>query len=105
MVVHQDQGGGVQLQRALGHLSRIDRSVVHRAALLRLVRQQPVAAIEEQHTELLDALARQLRAEIGRQPFPVGQHRLIDNLGAQQAQRRGLHRFQRRHACLAEPVD
>ena len=58
MVVHHDEGGGAQLQRAAHHLARIDRRVVDRAGLLHLVGDQRVARVEEQEAELLDLLAR-----------------------------------------------
>ena len=53
MVVHQNNGGGAQLQRALDHLARIDRGVVDGAFLLQLVGDQPVALVEKQHAQLL----------------------------------------------------
>jgi hypothetical protein len=49
--VHQDQRGGVELQRALDHLARIDRGVVDGAALLPLVPDQCVLAVEKQQME------------------------------------------------------
>ena len=72
---------------------------------LRLVRQQPVAVVEEQHAELLHPLARQFGVEIGDQPVPVVQHGLVDDLRPQQPQRRRLHRLQRGDAGLAQPLD
>ena len=69
---------------------------------LRLVREQAVAVVEEQHTELLDAFARQFRVQVVHQPVPVGQHRLVDHLGAQQPQCRGMHRLQRGDARIAQ---
>jgi len=51
VVVHQDERGGAQLERALDHLAGIDRRVVDRAALLLLVGDQRVLAVEEQEVE------------------------------------------------------
>src|SRR3984957_17844657 len=51
VVVHQDQRGGAQLQRALDDLAGIDRRMVDRAALLLLVGDQRVLAVEEQEME------------------------------------------------------
>jgi len=51
MVVHQDQGGSVEFEGALDDLARIDRRVVDRAALLPLVLDQHVLAVEEQQVE------------------------------------------------------
>ena len=52
MVVHQDDRRGVQFERALHHLARIDRRVVDRAALLALMGDQRVLAVEEEKVEL-----------------------------------------------------
>ena len=54
MVVHQDQGGGVEFEGALDDFARIDRGVVDRTALLPLMFDQRVLAVEEQQMELLD---------------------------------------------------
>ena len=49
VIVHQDDRGRRQFERALDHLARIDRRVVHRAGLLHFVGDQLVALVEEQH--------------------------------------------------------
>jgi hypothetical protein len=51
VVVHQDERRGAQLQRALDHLAGIDRRVVDSAALLLLMRDQRVLAVEEEEVE------------------------------------------------------
>jgi hypothetical protein len=53
MVVHQDQRGGGQLERALDHLARIDRGMVDGADLLQFVGDELVELVERQHAELL----------------------------------------------------
>ena len=53
MVVHQDQRRGVEFERALDDFARIDRGVVDCAALLPLMLDQRVLAVEEQQVELL----------------------------------------------------
>ena len=105
VVVHQDQPHRVQFQRPPNHLARIDRRVVDGAAALRLVGLQPVAAVQEQHADLLDRLARQDGGQIADQRVPVGQHRPVQHLRPRQAQRGGLHQLQRRGTRLAEPLD
>ncbi len=50
--MHQDQRRSAQLERALDHLAGIDRRVIDRAALLLLVGDQRVLAVEEQEMEL-----------------------------------------------------
>jgi hypothetical protein len=47
VVVHQDQRRGAQLQRTLHHLAGVDRRMVDSAALLLLMRDQRVLAVEE----------------------------------------------------------
>ncbi len=53
VVVHQDERGGRQFQRAFDHFARIDRGVVERAGLLYFVSDQLVALVEEQDAKLL----------------------------------------------------
>jgi hypothetical protein len=52
MVVHQDDGAGRQFERALHHLARIDRGVVHGADLLHFIGDQLVALVEKQDPKL-----------------------------------------------------
>ena len=54
MIVHQDQRRSLELERALDHLAGIDRGVVDRPALLLLVLDQHILAVEEENVELLD---------------------------------------------------
>jgi hypothetical protein len=56
MVVHQNDGGGGELERALDHLARIDRGVIDGAGLMLLVGDEVVALVEEQNAEVLLAL-------------------------------------------------
>ena len=53
MVVHQDDGGSGEFERALDHLARIDRRVIDGADLLDFVGDELVALVEKQHAELL----------------------------------------------------
>ena len=87
----------------LHHLARVDRRVVDGAARLRLVGQQAVAGVEEQHPELLDRLARQHGVEVGHQPVPVVQDRLLDRpRRGPCAQRGGPDDPERDRAVLAD---
>jgi hypothetical protein len=52
VVVHQDQRRGAELQRALDDFASIDRGMVDGVALLLLVSDQRVLAVEEQEVEL-----------------------------------------------------
>ena len=67
MVVHQDQGGGVQFEGALDDLARVVRRVVDRAALLPLVFDQHVLAVEEQQVKFPE-LCRCLTYTLGETP-------------------------------------
>ena len=53
MIVHQDQRGSRQFERALDHFARIDRRVIDGADLLQFVGDELVALVEKQHAELL----------------------------------------------------
>src|SRR6266540_1769957 len=53
MVVHEDDGGGRELERALDHLARVHRRVIDGSDLLGFVGDQLVALVEEQDAELL----------------------------------------------------
>ena len=52
VVVHQDQRRGAQFQGALDDLTGVDRGVIDRAALLLLVGDQRVLAVEKEEVEL-----------------------------------------------------
>lgn len=52
VIVHEDDRARRHFQRPLHHFARIDRRVVHRAALLHLVEDELVALVEEQDAEL-----------------------------------------------------
>ena len=50
----QDQGAGVQHQRPLDHLARIDRDMVDRAGREKLIGDDAVLAVEIEDVEALD---------------------------------------------------
>ena len=52
--VHEDERRGAQLQGTLHDFAGIDRGVVDGAALLPLMRDQHILAVEEQQVEFLD---------------------------------------------------
>ena len=54
MVVDQDQGAGVQHQRPLDHLARIDRDMIDRASREKLIADDAVLAVEVEDVEALD---------------------------------------------------
>lgn len=53
VIVHHDDRGGGELQRALDDFARIDRRVIDGADLLHLIRNQLVALVEKQDAKLL----------------------------------------------------
>src|SRR5215472_15242286 len=53
MIMDEDQRGGPQFQRALEHLARVDRRVIDGPALLSLMRDQHVLAVEKKDMKLL----------------------------------------------------
>ena len=57
VVVDQDQGAGVQHQRPLDHLARIDRDMVNRAGREKLIGDDAVLAVEVEDVEALDRSA------------------------------------------------
>ena len=58
MVVHQDQRGRIQLERAFDDFAGIDRGVVDRPALLPLVPDQRVLAVEKQQVKFPELCSR-----------------------------------------------
>src|SRR5271169_5288352 len=103
MVVHQDQRRAAEFERALDHLAGIDRGVVDRAALLALVLEQHILAVEKQDVELLDLVVRDLGAAIIDQLVPGIDHRPFLQLRPHQPQRCLAHRFDRGDPGEAEP--
>ena len=57
VVVDQDQGAGVQHQRPLDHLARIDRDMVDRAGREKFIGDDAVLAVEVEDVEPLDGAA------------------------------------------------
>ena len=53
MIVHQNDRGGVEFQRAFGDLARVDRHVIDGAFGLLLIPNQGVFAIKKEHAKLL----------------------------------------------------
>ena len=51
--MHEDERGGVQLQRAFNDLSWIDRDVIDLATSLRFIRDQRILAVEIQDVKFL----------------------------------------------------
>jgi len=75
MIVHQDQRRSLELERALDHLAGIDRGVVDRPALLLLVLDQRILAVEEEDVKPLDLAMRDVRGAIINELVPRADHR------------------------------
>lgn len=71
VIMHEDQRRGVDLERALDDLARVDRHVIDRAPRLCLVGNENVLAIKEQHAEFLDILVGQCGVAILQKRVPA----------------------------------
>ena len=76
VVMDQDQGAGVQHQRPLDHLARIDRHMVNRAGREKLIGDNAVLTVEVEHVEALDRSADGERA-IVQQRLPAADDRVL----------------------------
>ena len=92
MVVHHDDGGGVELQGAPGNLAWIYWRVIDRSAMLYFVGDENVPAIEKQHAELLDRLVRHGAAQIVYQLVPGIENRPVADFLARQTRARRRER-------------
>ena len=101
MIVYENDGGRVELQGTLDNLARIKRHMVDSAPLLGFVGDQGIVVVEKQYIELLVHLMRELRFAIIQQGVPSRDHRLLDNMIAERAQRDGLGQFQRMYDGVA----
>ena len=70
VIVHEDQGRGLQFKRSLQDLARINRRMVDRSLAQDLVADQPVLPVKEQHAELLRAKACHRSPAIGGNRIP-----------------------------------
>ena len=80
-----DNRRSIEHEGALHDLPWIDRRVVDRALMLDLVRNQDVAAVEEDNTELLDLTVRHGRHQIRDQLVPLIEKRPVGHLLARHA--------------------
>src|SRR5690554_482959 len=76
VIVHQDDGGSGEFERAADHLARIDGGVIDGAGLLHLIGDQPVFLVQKQNAELLDALIGHLAVAVLDQLRPGRQYGL-----------------------------
>ena len=105
MVVHQDQRRGIQLQRPLDHLARVDGHMVDRALGLFLVRDQHVLAIEEQDAELFGFAVAHRGMAIVQQRIPGRQNGLVHHPCPHQPLGRGFDNLQLLHNRFAHALD
>lgn len=103
MVVHEDQRGGTQIQRAADHLAGVDRGLVNRTIANVLIMDQHVLRVEIKHPDPLYRQMRHVDMEIVDQRLPAAQHRcLTHHLPGKAAGGKG-HDLERRRARLAHP--
>src|SRR5260221_478478 len=93
VVVHQDQRRGGELERALDDLAGVDRRMIDGPALLPLVLDQYVFAVEEEDVELLDCAVSDLCGAIIDQLVPRVDHRALVQFRPHQPQRRLARRL------------
>jgi len=102
VVVDQDQGAGVQHQRPLDHLARIDRDMIDCAGRQKLIGDDAVLAVEIEDMEPLDGTSDGQRA-IVHQRLPAPDHRVLAEVTAEDIA--GLENdgfFLGGHGCLVE---
>ena len=83
MVVHENDGRGVEFQGSLDDFARIERHMIDGALLLRLVGDQGIVVIQKENTEMFVHLMRQRRLAVIQQRLPGGDHRPLHELVAQ----------------------
>src|ERR1700730_4669580 len=77
VVVHQDQRRGLEFERPLDHFAGIDRCVIYRSALLLLMLDQYVLAVEEQDVKLLDLAMGDICRAVIDELVPGADHRTL----------------------------
>ena len=101
--MHQDQCRCLELERSLYHLARIDRRVVDGPALLLLVLDQHVLAVEEEDVEFLDLAVGDMRRAVVDELVPGADHRALLQLRPHQPECGLAHCFERSDPGEAEP--
>ena len=105
MVVHQDDRGGAQLQRPLDHFARIDGRVIDGAAILHLVGDQMIFAVQEEDAEFLVLRARHRRRAIIEQRLPGRQRGPAHHFGLRQPLGGGFDDLEMAGDALAHALD
>ena len=82
MVVDQDQGAGIQHQRLLDDLTRVDRNVVDRADRHERVRDDAVLAVKIEDMEPLDGTS-DGQSTIVHQRLPAADDRVLTEVAAE----------------------
>src|SRR6516164_879809 len=103
MIVHHNQRRGPELERALDHFARVDRRMVDGAALLTLMLDQHILAVEKQEMEFLDFAVTDLRGAKVDQLVPRADHGPFEQFRPHQPQRRLTHQFDASDRRWAEP--
>ncbi len=82
VVVDQDQGAGVQHQRPLDHLARIDRDMVDRAGREKLIGDDAILAVEVEDMEALDGPS-DAESAVVHQRLPAADDRVLAEVAAE----------------------
>ena len=92
--MQQDDGRGVQVERALDHFPWVEQCVVDGAALLHFVGDQLVLTVEEQNSGLLLRFVSHCRLAIGKHLIPRADDLPVHYLLLRQAQGRSVRNLQ-----------
>jgi len=103
VVVHEDQGRGVDLQRALHNLSRVDGHMVDGTACLFLIRDQDVLAVQIQDAKLFGFPVGHGGVAIVQQRRPTRQDGTVDDPRARHPLCRGFDHLQFDYDGLTHP--
>ena len=104
MIVHHDDGRGMQGQGPPHHLARVQRRVIDGALLLDFVADQHVLAVQKQQAKLFGAQRRHGGAAIVQQIQPRRQHRVFADRGAGQPNGGLAHDLQNRGRVMAQAL-
>lgn len=105
MVVDEDQRGCGQLQRALDDLARIDGRMVHGSVALHFIRNEKIALVEKQDSELFTLCESHRGAAIVEHVLPRSEEGAFADGAARQPPRRGLDDLEIERGRLADAID
>jgi hypothetical protein len=88
VVVREDEGGGAHFKRPPHDLAGVDGGLADGAVGVRLVMEQPVAAVQEQDSKPLGRQERHVEREVVDELLGIVQRRARERLGAKRVEHR-----------------